>query len=108
MYIGDFTITNLNIWEDSANAVQQIVNKWKAQILSTDRPTKKEDLKQLAVIENQIDAAEQALKSMVLELKKRDDMRKQDQVAHRRLQRYCKALGGDPSLIYWHRESDFV
>lgn len=108
MYLGDLTITNLNTWEDSANAVQVILNKWKAQILSTDRTTKKEDLKQLAQIQNQIDAAEKALQSMGWELQKLDEIRKRDHERHRKLQRYCKALGGDPSLIYWHRDSDFV
>jgi RNA polymerase-binding transcription factor DksA len=108
MHLGDLTITNLNSWEDSANAVQDILNKWKAQILSTDRTTKKEDLKQLAQIQNQIDAAEKALQSMGWELQKRDHNRKRDHEMHRKLQRYCKALGGDPSLIYWHRDSDFV
>ena len=108
MYLGDLTIERLNTWEDSANASQEIIDRWKAQIFKTDRPTKKEDLKQLATLQAQLDAAEKALHSMAWELKRLEDMRKRDQETHRKLQRYCKALGGDPSLIYWHRDSDFV
>lgn len=108
MYLGDLTISNLNSWEDAQEQAQDILNKWKAQILSTDRPSKKDDLKQLAKIQAEIDNAEKAIKSLAWELHRLNDMRKRDNETHRKLQRYCRALGGDPSLIYWHRDSDFV
>ena len=108
MYLGDLTIERLNNWEDSANNSLEVISRWKAQIFKTDRPTKKDDLKQIAQLEAQIDAAEKALQSMAWELQRLEDIRKRDQETHRKLQRYCKALGGDPGLIYWHRDSDFV
>lgn len=70
MFIGDLTIERLHTWEASANACQVIIDKWKAQILSADRPNKKEDLKQIAQLNAQLDAAEKALQSMGWELQR--------------------------------------
>lgn len=108
MYLGDLTIQRLCDWELLTESALEITKRWRAVIFKTDRPTKKEDLLQIAKLEAQINAAEKVVESLHWELQRLESMRKQDQEKHQKLQRYCKALGGDPSLIYWHRDSDFV
>ena len=110
MNLGDLTKSKLLEWEDFANNAIEIINKWKSQILSIDRPylKKKEDLRQINALEKEIDAAESALHSLFWEIQQLQNLRAQDLKRYDKLKRYCRALGGDPSLIYYHSDKDFV
>jgi hypothetical protein len=108
MSYGELTIQNINAWADSADQAETIVNKWRAAVFKTDRPGKKEDLKNLQILLAEIEAAQKAINSLAWETQRMEAARKSDQEKIRKLQRYCRALGGDPGLIYWHRDSDFV
>jgi hypothetical protein len=108
MSYGELTINNINAWGDAAEEADLIINKWRAAVFKSDRPGKKDDLKSLQALQLEVDAAQRAIQSLAWEVKRRDEMRARDRETHKKLQRYCKALGGDPSLIYWHKDSDFV
>jgi hypothetical protein len=108
MILGDFTIQNIQTWEDASDKALEVLYRWKAQIFKSDRPNKKDDLKEVEKIFRQIDLSGASMQSLFFELKKQSDLRKQDQDKIRKLQRYCRSLGGDPGLIYWHSDNDFV
>lgn len=108
MRYGDLTIEKLKNWELLANSANDLLKIWRKAVVNSNRSSKKNDLNDLSLLQAQIDSSEKALHAMEWEIEAREsELKRRNEKIHK-LQRYCRALGGDPELIYWHKDSDFV
>jgi hypothetical protein len=104
----DITLASLQELETLQDKSWNLLTSWKNKVLQTDTATKKKDLYELDVLLNQLLKTTDALLHLSLEIKARNIDLKNKENEIKKRDRLIRRMGGDPSLIDYYRESDFV
>lgn len=107
MKIRELTLAKINQLEAISDKTWALVRNWEITIFRSDGVNKKRDLSQVNLFKQQHDLSTEALNLVLQELAMRQKIIDQKDQHIRKLERYVKALGGDPELMGWHRSHDF-
>jgi hypothetical protein len=104
----DITLASLQELDTLQDKSWNLLTSWKKKVLTTDTPTKKKDLYELDILLNEILKSVDTITHLAQEIKSRnlEIQHKTKEIAKR--DRLIRRMGGDPSLLDWYRETDFV
>jgi hypothetical protein len=104
----DITLASLQELETLQDKSWNLLTSWKKKVLATDTPTKKKDLYELDILLTEVLKSVDTITHLALEIKSRNIEIKNLNKQIRQRDRLIRRMGGDPSLIDWYRETDFV
>lgn len=108
MMLRDITLASLQELDTLQDQSWNLLTSWKNKVLTNDTPTKKKDLYELNILLNELLKSVDTITHLAIEIKSRniEIINLNKQIKQR--ERIIRRMGGDPSLVNWYRDTDFV